>query len=269
MKIAILGPRGTFSEEAALRFKDRELVLCPDIDDVFANVIDGTVDWGIVPVENSLEGSLGMTLQLLQRKDVKIAGEIVVDIYHNLMALPGTKLEGVKEVISHPHALAQCKAYLKGLGIKSRNFPSTAEAAKEISKKGLKGVAAVGPKISAELYGLEILDEGIQDEEVNQTRFLNIARHDHKATGHDKTSLILELTKDRPGALFEILKPFAEENINLTKIESRPSRKALGDYIFYIDFEGHREDPAIKMVLDKLGENTANMKVLGSYPMES
>ncbi|MFQ5887372.1 MAG: prephenate dehydratase [Candidatus Hydrothermarchaeales archaeon] len=269
MRIAILGPRGTFSEEAALRFPEKELGLCSDIDDVFASVIHGDVDMGIVPVENSLEGSVGMTLELLRRKDVKIAGEMVVDIRHILMAMPGTKLDEVKEVISHPHALAQCKAYLKDLGVKSRNFASTAEAAKEISMKGLKGVAAIAPRISAELYGLEILDAEIQDEEVNQTRFLMVANHDHKTTGHDKTSLILELSEDRPGALFEILKPFAEEKINLTKIESRPSRKALGDYIFYVDFEGHREDPIIKKVLDGLEKNTASMKVLGSYPMES
>ncbi len=267
MKIAILGPRGTFSEEAALRFPKRELVLCSDIDDVFSHVISGDVDRGIVPVENSLEGSVGMTLELLQKKGVKIVGELVVDIHHTLMALPGTKLGEIEEVISHPHALAQCKGYLKNQGVKSRNFASTAEAAKEISKKGLKRVAAIAPKISAELYGLEILEEAIQDAEANQTRFLIIAKNDHAATGHDKTSLILELGKDRPGALFDILKPFAVEKINLTKIESRPSRKALGDYIFYVDFEGHRKDPVIKNVLDELEKNTSSMKVLGSYPI--
>jgi len=267
MRIAILGPRGTFSEEAALKFPKRELVLCSDIDDVFTHVIGGDVYMGIVPVENSLEGSVGMTLELLYKKDVMIYGELVVDIHHTLMALPGTQLGEIEAVISHSHALAQCKGYLKNLGVKSQNFASTAEAAKEISKKSLKRVAAIAPKISAKLYDLEILEDSIQDAEANQTRFLIIAKDDHAATGHDKTSLILELGKDRPGALFDILKPFADKKINLTKIESRPSRKALGDYIFYVDFEGHREDPVIKKVFDELEKNTAKMKVLGSYPI--
>ncbi|MFQ6137201.1 MAG: prephenate dehydratase [Candidatus Hydrothermarchaeales archaeon] len=269
MKIAILGPRGTFSEEASLRFRDRELVLCSDIADIFEKVIDGDVNCGIVPVENSLEGSVGMTLELLHKRDVKIAGEIVIDIEHDLMALPGSSLEQIKEVVSHPHALAQCKGFLKDLGVKTRNFASTAEAAKEIAEKGLRRIAAIAPRISAELYGLEILREGIQDDEQNQTRFLIIADRDHEETGRDKTSLILEAKEDRPGALFEILRPFAEENINLTKIESRPSRRALGDYLFYIDLEGHRKEPAVKRVLEELEKDTAHMKVLGSYPMES
>ncbi|MEE8400831.1 MAG: prephenate dehydratase [Candidatus Hydrothermarchaeaceae archaeon] len=266
MKVAILGPRGTFSEEAAsLLEKNAELLLSLDIEEVFSRVISGSVDFGIVPAENSLEGPIGMTSELLLTEDVKIYREIVLDICHSLLALESTDIGGITEIISHPHALAQCKGALKGLNVKTKNFSSTAEAAKEVSEKKLKNTAAIAPKVSADLYGLKILKEDMQDEDINQTRFFVIAKRDHEVTQNDKTSLIIGL-KDKPGALYEALKSFSEKNINLTKIESRPSRKALGDYIFYIDLEGHRKDKAVREVLDKLRENTAFLKVLGSYP---
>jgi prephenate dehydratase len=269
MRIAILGPRGTFSEEAAYKFnKSPEVFLCADIFEIFESVIEGRAEYGIVPVENSLEGSIGITLDLLLTQDVKVYGEIILDISHNLMALPGTKMSDVKEVISHPHALAQCKKFLRELKVETRSFPSTAEAAKEISEKRLRGTAALAPKVAAQLYGLEILREGVQDQDKNQTRFLVIYGKDHENTGRDKTSIIFGL-KDRPGALYETLGTFAQRNINLTKIESRPSRKALGDYVFFIDFEGHREDQPVGEALEELGEKTLFLKVLGSYPREN
>lgn len=265
MKVAILGPRGTFSEEAALKFDARpELILCKDVEEIFEG-INKKAEFGIVPVENSLEGSVGMTLELLRKKDARIFGEVILDIQHSLVALPETKLGDIREVISHPQALAQCKSFLKGLGVKTRNFSSTAEAAKEIAEKNLKNTAAAAPKVSARLYGLKILKEDIQDEDSNQTRFLIIGKEDHRKTGMDKTSLILGLV-DKPGALYETLREFATRKINLTKIESRPSRKALGDYIFYIDFEGHREDIEVKEALKELKNKATFIKVLGSYP---
>lgn len=265
MKISILGPRGTFSEEAAHKFfKTPELLLSEDIEEIFESVLSGKADYGIVPVENSLEGSVGVTLELLQKKDVKIYGEIILDIRHSLMALPKVGLRDIKEIISHPHALAQCKNFIKTMKASTRSSHSTAEAAREITQQKIKNAAAIAPKIAAQLYNLKILKEDIQDENRNQTRFLVIAKKDHEKTGRDKTSIILGL-RDRPGALYEALKGFALEKINLTKIESRPSRKALGDYVFYIDFEGHREDDRVKKVLEKLREQVAFMKILGSY----
>jgi prephenate dehydratase len=266
MKVAILGPRGTFSEEAAFLFDSNpDILLCHDIEGIFGHVISGSADYGIVPVENSLEGSIGMTSELLLKEDVKIFKEIVLDIRHSLIGLEGTSIGDISEIISHPHALVQCKGLLKELNVKTRNFSSTADAAREVAEKGLKDTAAIAPKVAASLYGLKIHREDIQDEDRNQTRFFVISKEDHERTQNNKTSLVIGL-KDRPGALYDALKSFAERNINLTKIESRPSRKALGDYIFYIDLEGHREDEAVSEVLDELKANTAFLKVLGSYP---
>ncbi|MBU2559797.1 prephenate dehydratase, partial [archaeon] len=239
--------------------------LCGDISEIFEHVTAEKCEFGIVPMENSLEGSIGMTAELLLKEDVKVQKEIVLDIHHSLMALPGTDISDINEVISHPHALAQCKGTIKGLGAKSRNFPSTAEAAKEAAEKSLKQAAALAPKVAANMYGLEILKDDAQDGEGNQTRFFVISKSDHERTGNDKTSLVIGL-KDRPGALYDTLKSFADKGVNLTKIESRPSRKALGDYIFYIDLEGHREDGAVSAVLEELKESAAFLKVLGSYP---
>lgn len=263
--VALLGPRGTFSEEAALRFfEEPEFLLAEDIEEIFESVSKGRSPYGVVPVENSIEGSVGMTLEMLLREDVRIYGEIILDVRHLLLAPQGVKLSEVMEVISHPHALAQCKGFLKGLGVKTRNFSSTAEAARHVAELNSRETAAIAPRISALMYGLEILKEDIQDEELNQTRFLVISKKDHTKVGNDKTSLILGL-EDRPGALYQALGAFAEMEINLTKIESRPSRKALGDYIFYIDLEGHREDAGVKRALKKLEKKASFMKILGSY----
>lgn len=266
MRVAILGPRGTFSEEAAFLFGENpDILLCRDIEEIFGHVSSGSADYGIVPVENSLEGPVGMTYELLLREDVKIFKELVLDIRHSLMAVDGCSIDDIREVISHPQPLAQCKGTLKKLSVKTRNFPSTAEAAREVAEKGMKGTAAIAPKVAASIYGLKILAEDLQDDDKNQTRFFVIAKKDHERTKSDKTSLIIGL-KDRPGALYDTLKSFAEKNINLTKIESRPSRRALGDYVFYIDLEGHRDDEDVREVLEDLRANTAFFKVLGSYP---
>lgn len=264
-KVAVLGPKGTFSEEAARKFGARELVLSHDIEGIFDEVLKGSVAYGMVPVENSLEGSVAMTLELLLRKDVKIYGEVILNISHRLLALPGTRLEDIKEVVSHPHALGQCKSFLRRLGVRTRDTSSTAEAAKEVAEGRLASTGAIAPRLAAELYGLEALEENVQDEGQNRTRFLVIALGDHEKTSRDKTSLILGL-RDRPGALHDALGVFAKEGINLTRIESRPSRKALGEYLFYLDLEGHRQDPRVRSALKGLDERAAFLKVLGSYP---
>jgi prephenate dehydratase len=265
-RIALLGPKGTFSEEAALSFDSTiERIYCDTIEDVFEEVILGTAKYAMVPVENSLEGSVPATLEMFLKKDVTICREIVLDISHCLMGLPGTRVEEVKEVISHPHALAQCRGFLKSLkGVKTRNFPSTAEAAREVAFKGLKDTAAIAPRISAKIYGLHIISEGIQDQETNQTRFFVISRECPKGLVNRKTSIVFGLT-DRPGALYEVLGHFAKSGVNLTKIESRPTRKSLGDYLFYIDFAGNVDDEKIKKTLARVGGLTTSLKVLGSY----
>jgi chorismate mutase/prephenate dehydratase len=265
-KIAILGPRGTFSEEAALRFmKSPHLVLARDIEEIFDLVERGEVEFGVLPVENSLEGSVALAMELLVKRNAKVYAEVILDINHHLLALPGVKLGEIRKIISHPQALAQCKGFISSLAVATANYPSTADAAREIKEKQLRDVAAIAPLAAAKLYGLEVLKEKIQDIDHNQTRFFILAKKDHAPTGRDKTSIILSL-KDKPGALYEILEAFAKAKVNLTKIESRPSRRALGDYIFFIDFEGHRSEERIKRVLEEIEKRASFLKILGSYP---
>jgi prephenate dehydratase len=240
---------------------------CRDIEGVFNAVLEGKAEYGVVPVENSLEGSISLTQDLLLEKDVRIYGEIVLDIHHDLVGLSGVRLEEIREVLSHPHALAQCKKFLRELGVKTRSSPSTAEAAKEVAERKTRSMAAVASRYAGELYGLQVLRRDIQDEGSNQTRFLVLSLRDPKRVPEAKTSLILGL-RDRPGALYGVLGFFAAEGINLTKIESRPSKKALGEYLFYLDFEGHQEDEAASRVLRALRKEAPFVKVLGSYPRE-
>ncbi|MFQ5815006.1 MAG: prephenate dehydratase [Candidatus Hydrothermarchaeaceae archaeon] len=265
-KVAILGPRGTFSEEAAARFfRDPDFLLADDIEEVFENVVAGKADYGIVPVENSLEGSVGMTMEMLLKEGAKIYGEVTLDIKQQLLAPEGVKLNEIKVVASHPHALAQCKEFIRKYNFTPANYASTAEAAREIARLKTPGTAAIASETAASMYGLRVIKRDIQDDYLNKTRFLVIHRGDHPQTGNDKTSIVIGL-EDKPGALYELLGAFAERQINLTKIESRPSRKALGDYIFYIDLEGHRTDPFVEDVLSDLKRRSSFLKVLGSYP---
>jgi prephenate dehydratase len=267
--IALLGPKGTFSGEAALKIDPHaNRLFCDSIEEVFDSVIGEKVECGIVPVENSLEGSVSATLEMLLKARIRICSEVVLDINHCLLGLHGTEIDEIKEVISHPHALAQCRGFLKSMkGIKTRNFPSTGEAAREVAEKKLKTTAAIAPRIAAKIYDLNILKEGVQDQAKNQTRFFVIALKCPEIQGKIKTSIIVGL-KDRPGALYEMLGYFAESSINLTKIESRPTKKSLGDYIFYIDFIGDGEDKKIKKILNRLKTSTTTLKVLGSYSTE-
>ncbi len=265
-KVAILGPRGTFSEEAASKFfKNLDFLLVSDIEEVFESVATGKAEYGIVPVENSLEGSVGMTMEMLLKGWAKIYGEIILDIKHVLLAPNGVKLEDIKTVASHPHALAQCRNFIRQSKLSTMNYASTADAARGIAETKPAGTAAIASEAAASIYGLRVIKRDIQDDYPNQTRFLVIHGSDHPPTAKDKTSIIVGL-KDTPGALYELLGAFAERQINLTKIESRPSKRALGDYIFYIDLEGHRSEPLVKNVLLELEKRSSFLKVLGSYP---
>lgn len=269
MKVGILGPRGTYAEDAARTNygDDAEIVPYPLITEVAEAVAKGEVDTGVVPAESLREGSVGETLDALVNLDVQIQAEIVIRISHCLLGVPGTKIEEVKQVLSHPQALAQCRDYLRTNLQRAElvEVASTAKAAEQVRGKGKTSMVAIGSKALADAHGLEVLDEEIHAEE-NVTRFICLAKSDSAPTGDDKTSIVFSSREDRPGILYEILKEFADRRINMTKIESRPSKKALGDYLFFIDLEGHREDAKIKEALDALKPNLGMMKILGSYP---
>jgi prephenate dehydratase len=266
-RIGALGPQGTYSEKAALLWikgqPKASLVYFNDFEGVLEAVSAGRLEAGIVPVENSLEGAVTTVMDLLLRQDVVIIGEVNVPIRHCLVG----RGEGeVKVILSHPQALAQCRQYLREHYPEAdiRTTGSTSHAARLAQE--FPEMAAVAGEDTALKYGLQILAREIQDASDNVTRFIVAERKMAAATGRDKTSLVIYLDKDRPGALFSILEEFARRNINLTRIESRPSRKGLGDYYFYIDLEGHVDDKTVKQAIAAVKEKAAMIRVLGSYP---
>ncbi len=265
--IGVLGPEGTFSEQAAKRwigYSSAELRYFDDIDEVISSV-GTTIDLGVVPIENSLEGSIGLTLDALLKYPVTIIGEIILPIQHCLLAKSGA----IHTVMSHPQAIAQCRRFLEANygNADIQVTASTAHAAKLASAQ--EGVAAIAPAETAAKYGLEIVSANIQNVDENYTRFIVLGTDTDlpAPTGHDKTSIIVDLRKDRPGALYELLGEFASRDINLTKIESCPTKKALGDYLFYIDFQGHIHDELICDAMKSIEGMVAMLKVLGSYRM--
>jgi prephenate dehydratase len=265
MIIGTLGPEGSFSEKAVKQWNNKAgLRYYDDILDTVDALIRNEVDYAIVPIENSLEGSVTLTLDLLMEQRLKIIGEVIVRIKHCLLSKG--KIHDVKIIMSHPQALSQCRRYIKDnfKSIEVRSALSTSQAAKLASES--KDIAAIASTESAQMYGLDILAENIQDVNENFTRFIVIGKATPHATGDDKTSIIVYLEKNRPGALYEILGEFANRGIDLTKIESRPTKKVLGDYLFYIDMRGHIEDRIIKDTLDRVKGNVGMFKILGSYP---
>ena len=267
--IGYLGPPGTFTEEVARSYNKNGTFLLrpyPAIDKVFTAIANKEIYQGVVPVENSLEGSVNLTLDLLSgNTDLKIKSELLCRIKHFLLAAPGQTLNKIKEVYSHPQALAQCRFFLDKLlpNTLRINMSSTADAAVLVAQS--EGKAAVASQQTAELYGLDILGENIQDEPFNITRFFLIGIDDAPQTGDDKTSILIGL-HDQPGSLFSALGILADYNLNLTKIESRPTRGELGKYIFFLDIVGHREDERVAQALKELKEKALFLKLLGSYP---
>ncbi|MDY0087412.1 MAG: prephenate dehydratase [Coriobacteriia bacterium] len=268
-RYAFLGPSGTFSEEALLSMEipDLETVSCPSIEEVFVTVESGRADAGIVPIENSIEGSVNATLDALAFDSrLAIHREVVLPITHTLVTGPDTRIEDIKVVASHPHATAQCRRWLNtnliGRTIAAAN--STAEAVQRAVAE--PGVAAVATRLAATLYGGTIVADGIGDYAGNKTRFVVIGRNTVERTGCDKTTLALFMYEDRPGALLMILSEFAYGDINLTKIQSRPTKRALGEYMFFADLEGHVTDPPVALALDCLRLKLREVKILGSYP---
>lgn len=268
-RYAFLGPEGTFTEEAllSLALDDIEPVSRPTIPDVFEAVAAGDADFGIVPIENSIEGSVTATLDMLVfESDLKICGEIVRDIHHALIVAPGLNVEEIELVTSHPQASAQCRKWLArvlpGRPLVAAN--STSEAVKRAVSE--RGVAAIGTQLAAELHGGDILFDAIEDHKSNKTRFVLIGNEDMPPSGRDKTSLACFIMKDQPGALLQILQEFAYRYLNLTKIQSRPTKERLGDYMFFIEVEGHRTDEQLASAIKCLRCKIAEVKVMGSYP---
>ena len=271
--VAFLGPPGTFTEEALLTQPDlaeADLLPLRSIPDVLAATEGGESDFGFVAIENSIEGTVNLSLDaMVFDNDVLIQREVVLAVRLNLLAPPGTTLERVERVVSFPHATAQCRQWL------AQNLPhveviaanSTAEAAQEVGQDGGDGTAAVGTALAAKLYGLDALASGIEDHPDNSTRFVLVAADGVPApSGHDKTSIVCFQAADRPGSLHAILGQFTARDINLTKLESRPTKQALGEYCFIIDLEGHIGDEAVADCLRDLHVTLPRVKFLGSYP---
>ncbi len=286
MIIGVLGPEGSYSERAAklwMRKNDlegAELRYFEDIEDAFFAAAGGKADISVIPIENSIEGSVGVTLDLLREDGAVISGEVVVKIEHCLLSKGSP--EAIRVILSHPQALAQCRHFLK------TNFPhaelrstgSTSHAARLAGE--FEEMAAIASPEAAEKYGLKVLLSNVQDRKENHTRFIVVrpeepgkygisgckgaGKGSDRIRSQCKTSLIAYLAKDRPGSLYGLLGAFAERGINLTKIESRPSKKELGDYYFYIDFEGSASDALIKDALEDIKAKVDMLKVLGSYP---
>ena len=270
MTTAFLGPPGTFSEEAALlRATTDDLVAFTSFPALVSAVETGLADEAVLPIENSIEGAVSTTLDLLIHETaLRISGELAVPVRHFLITAPGLKLADVRIVTSHPQPFGQCRRFLDRClpGVEQVAALSTAGAVQDVITNHDGQRAAIGTARAAELYGGSILAHDIQDVHTNVTRFVVLAREDAPMTSDDKTSIAFRVQENVPGALHDILAELAVENLQLTKIESRPSKGWLGDYVFLIDFEGHRLDERVARVLDRVRERCSMLKIFGSYP---
>jgi prephenate dehydratase len=272
-RIAFLGPEGTFTEQALLGEPDlaaQQLVPLPTILDVLAAVDAGEADLGFVGIENSIEGTVTVTIDALALEhDLYIQREVVLGINLNLLAPAGVGTGDIRRVLTFPQAAAQCRGWLAselpGAEVIAAN--SNAEAARIVADEADGASAAIAPMLAAKIYGLEVLATDIEDHPENATRFVLVARDGvPPATGHDKTTIVVFQRADRPGSLLAILQEFAARAINLTKLESRPTKRQLGDYCFVIDLEGHLDDELVADCLRDLKSKVADVKFLGSYP---
>lgn len=265
LKVVYFGPPATFTHLAAIKNFGRAAQLIPakNIREIFATVEKHQADYGVVPVENSTEGVVSHTLDMFLDSDLKICAEIILEIVHHLLGRG--KLEKVKKIYSHPQALAQCRLWLEEHmpTVKLCETESTAKAAQLASKD--EESAAIASEVAAGLYGLRILEAHIEDSPHNYTRFLVIGRNYTEPSGADKTSILFSI-KDRVGALYDMLTPFRNHAINLTKIESRPTKRKAWEYVFFVDFIGHKDDEPVRKALSELEERCLFLKVLGSYP---
>lgn len=271
LSIAFLGPLGTYSEEAALKQfgEGRTAVVCGSIDEVFRMVEANQADYGVVPVENSTEGAVGLTLDLLLASPLKICGEITLPVHHCLISA-AQNISKITRVYSHSQSLSQCHEWLNKFlpNVNLEAKVSNAEAVRFLTNPGLDifDSAAIASKRAAEIYGVNVLAENIEDDPKNTTRFLVLGKHDVAPSGADKTSLVM-VTKNKPGAMVELLEPLSRHGVSMTKLESRPSKQGLWDYIFFVDIEGHQNDVQVKAALQECQQRASLLKVLGSYPV--
>ena len=266
MKVSFQGEPGAYSEQAVFNYFGKvETVPCESFDVMFDSVVSGVSDAALAPIENSLAGSIHQNYDLLLRHDLHIVGEYFLRVQHCLITNPGVKMEDIKKAISHPQALGQCAGYLRSHGIKAEQVYDTAGSVKMLKESGARDVAAIASKRAAELYGMQILQEGIEDNAENYTRFLAVGRESTVPTGESKTSIVFTL-KNVPGSLFKAMSVFALRDIDLTKIESRPLQGSPWEYLFYIDFIGAVHEETTRRALDHLGEYAVMLRVLGSYP---
>jgi chorismate mutase/prephenate dehydratase len=266
LAVAYFGPQGTFTHQACRRFfgAAARAVPKPSIREVFRAVEREEVSFGVVPVENSTEGVVNHTLDMFLESPLLICGEAVLVVHHHLLSRSGRAAD-VRVIASHPQPIAQCAEWLQEHmpGQPTREVSSTAEAARLAAED--PKVAAIASRLAGDLHGLRAIRRNIEDRHDNVTRFLVVSRSAHEPTGRDTTSILFSI-KDRVGALHDILLPFADARINLTKIESRPSRRRAWDYVFFVDFDGHLADPAVQRVLARVRRSCSVLKVLGSYP---
>lgn len=267
LTIAYLGPQGTFTQAAAIKHFGHAAQTdpCAAIDEVFRKVEAGMADYGVAPVENSTEGMVSRTLDLLLQSPLMICGEVELRV-HQFLLRKGSGLEGICKVYSHAQSIGQCHEWLnKNLpGVERVQVASNAEAARLAAEDAAS--AAIAGEMAGEQYGLDAVARNIEDEPNNTTRFLVLGSHDAAPSGRDKTSLVVS-ARNRPGAMHELLAPLARHGVSMTKLESRPSRTGMWEYVFFVDVEGHRQDPAVAQVLAELQEKAAFLKVLGSYPV--
>ena len=267
-RVGYLGPEGSFSHEAVATLLDVDAVAYPAIEDLLAAVAEGSLDQGLVPLENALEGTVSATIDgLVFLHDLVIVQEIVLPIHLQLLTRPGVELKDVTSVRSYVHALAQVREFLHHHGLSSVQTTSTSQAAQDVAESN-EPWAAVGSALAGEILGLVVAASDIEDHPDNATRFVLVGRDDiAAATGHDRTTIVCFQDADRPGSLYAILGRFAARDINLTKLESRPTKRGLGDYCFVIEFEGHVADEVVADCLADLQAHLARVKFLGSYPV--
>ena len=265
--VAFQGERGAFSEEAAFQYfgYSAQVAPCENLEEVFKTVEQDRAQFGIIAIENSLEGSISQSYDLLLESNLRVCGEIELRISHCLIANPEASLDSIKKVYSHPQALGQCQAFLRKLNFDLIPTYDTAGSVKMIKENRIIDGGAIASTRAAEIYSMKILAKKIEDNPDNFTRFFILSKEDSPPSGNDKTSIVFAV-KHRPGALYEFLKELTSRNINLTKIESRTTRQKPWEYNFYLDFEGHREDRVVRETLENLNKISLFVKVLGSYP---
>jgi chorismate mutase/prephenate dehydratase len=268
LKVAFLGPEGTFSQAAVIKHFGSSVRSLPlaAIDEVFHEVEGGVADFGVVPIENSSEGTVNHTLDMFLNSGLKICGEVELRIHHSLMGRM-TRIAEIQRICAHPQALAQCRGWLDGQVPEVERVPVSSNAEGARRARDERGTAAIAGQTAAEIYGLTLLANEIEDRPDNTTRFLVVGRKLFSASGSDRTTLLVSTPDtDDAGTLFRLLEPLAQHGVNMTRIESRPSHKRKWDYVFFIDIEGHVSDPPVAKALAALEQRASLYKILGSYP---